>query len=211
MSMMQSARQWEAAYDPGVPRHLTYPGLPLHALLERTAHEHPDVVATVFGGAVAGRCIDQTMTYRHLDELADRFAGGLQRLGVKKGDRVALVLPNCPQFVYSFYGTLKAGAVVVPTNPLYTIRELHNQLADSGARVVVVLSRLYPQVAEAAIGTRRRTHRRHECEGALPVALRVLFTAVRERKEGHRVDLQRRCARDVASATCSPIAVRAFR
>src|SRR6185295_7058769 len=118
MSMMQPRGQWEAAYDPGVARHLTYPGLPLHALLERTAHEHPDIVATVFGGAVAGRCIDQTMTYRHLDELADRFAGGLQRLGVKKGDRVALVLPNCPQFVYSFYGTLKAGAVVVPTSPL---------------------------------------------------------------------------------------------
>ena len=186
---MQSARQWEAAYDQGVPRHLTYPGLPLHALLERTAHEHPEIIATVFGGAVGHRCIDAAMTYRNLDELADRFAAGLQRLGVKKGDRVALVLPNCPQFVYSFFGSLKAGAVVVPTNPLYTVRELHNQLADSGARVVVVLSRLYPQVAEAAIGTSVERIVVTNVKEHFPVALRVLFTAVRERKEGHRVDI----------------------
>jgi len=70
MSMMQSAGQWEAAYDPGVPRHLTYPGLPLHALLERTARDHPETVATVFGGAVGNRCIDSSMTYRNLDLLA---------------------------------------------------------------------------------------------------------------------------------------------
>ena len=191
MSMMQSASQWEAAYDPGVPRHLTSPGWPLHALLERTAHEHPEIVATVFGGAVGHRILDSAMTYRNLDELADRFAAGLQRLGVKKGDRVALVLPNCPQFVYAFFGSLKAGAVVVPTNPLYTVRELHNQLADSGARVVVVLSRLYPQVAEAASGTSVERIVVTNVKEHFPVALRVLFTAVRERKEGHRVDLSR--------------------
>jgi long-chain acyl-CoA synthetase len=191
MSMMQSASGWEAAYDPGVLRHLTYPNLTLHALLERTAREHPSTVATVFGGAVAGRCVDSAMTYRELDEQADRFAAGLQRHGVRKGDRVAIVLPNCPQFVYSFYGALKAGAVVVPTNPLYTVRELHNQLGDSGARVVVVLSRLYPQVAEAAIGTNVERIVVTNVKEHFPLALRVLFTALRERKEGHRVDISR--------------------
>jgi len=187
--MMQSAGRWDAAYDPGVPRHLVYPGLPLHTLLERTAREHPETVATVFGGAVGGRCLDSAMTYRHLDELADRFAAGLQRLGVRKGDRVALVLPNCPQFVYAFFGALKAGAVVVPTNPLYTVRELHNQLADSGARVVVVLSRLYPHVAEAANGTNVERVLVTNVKEHFPLALRVLFTLLRERKEGHRVDI----------------------
>ncbi len=189
MSMMQPVGQWEAAYDPGVLRHLTYPSLTLHALLERTAREHPETVATVFGGAVGNRCIDSAMTYRHLDELADRFAAGLQRLGVKKGDRVAIVLPNCPQFVYTFFGSLKAGAVVVPTNPLYTVRELHNQLADSGARVVVVLSRLYPQVAEAAMGTSVERIVVTNVKEHFALALRILFTALRERKEGHRVDI----------------------
>ena len=186
---MQPAGQWEAAYDPGVARHLVYPGLPLHALLERTAREHPNTVATVFGGAVGHRCIDAAITYQELDALADRFAAGLQRLGIRKGDRVALVLPNCPQFVYAFYGTLKAGAVAVPTNPLYTARELHSQLADSGARVVVVLSRLYPQVAEAATGTGVERILVTNVKEHFPFVLRVLFTVARERKEGHRVDI----------------------
>jgi long-chain acyl-CoA synthetase len=187
--MMQPVGQWEAAYDPGVPRHLTYPSLTLHALLERTARAHPETVATVFGGAVGQRCIDSAMRYRQLDELADRFAAGLQRLGVRKGDRVALVLPNCPQFVYSFFGTLKVGAVVVPTNPLYTVRELHNQFADSGSRVVVVLSRLYPAVAEAARGTGVEHIIVTNVKEHFPLALRVLFTLARERKEGHRVEI----------------------
>jgi len=86
-------------------------------------------------------------------------------------------------------GSLKAGAVVVPTNPLYTVRELHNQLADSGARVVVVLSRLYPQVAEAATGTSVERIVVTNVKEHFPAALRVLFTVARERKEGHRVDI----------------------
>jgi long-chain acyl-CoA synthetase len=190
MRMMQPVGQWEAAYDPGVPRHLVYPDLSLHALLERTARERPNAVATVFGGAVGRRCIDSVLTYRQLDELANRFAAGLQRLGIRKGDRVALVLPNCPQFVYCFFGALKAGAVVVPTNPLYTVRELHGQLADSGARAVVVLSRLYPQVAEAATGTDVQNIVVTNVKEHFPPTLRLLFSAVRERKEGHRVDIR---------------------
>jgi long-chain acyl-CoA synthetase len=210
---MQPADRWEVAYDPGVPRHLTYPAEPLHALLERTARERPEAVATIFGGAVGRRCIDSPITYRRLDQLADRFAAGLQRLGVRKGDRVALVLPNCPQFVYCFFGALKAGAVVVPTNPLYTVRELHDQLADSGARVVVVLSRLYPNVAQAATGTDVRDIVVTNVKEHFPRPLRLLFTLARERKEGHRVDIRgdARAAwlRDVLSggATREPVEV----
>ncbi|HEX9437802.1 MAG TPA: long-chain fatty acid--CoA ligase [Candidatus Limnocylindria bacterium] len=170
-------------------RHLTYPEIPLHALLERTARERPKAIATIFGGAVGRRCIDASLTYHEIDGLADRFAAGLQRLGVVKGDRVALVLPNCPQFVYAFYGTLKAGAVVVPTNPLYTVRELRQQLGDSGARVVLVMSKCYPQVAEAAVGTDVRDIVVTNVKEHFPLALRVLFTLAKEKKEGHRVDI----------------------
>jgi long-chain acyl-CoA synthetase len=187
---MQLTDQWEASYDPGVPRHLTYPEVPLHALLEQTAQDHPGAIATVFGGYAFRRCLDAPMTYRELNERADRFAAGLERLGVTKGDRVALVLPNCPQFVYCFYGALKAGAVVVPTNPLYTVRELHGQLADSGARAVVVMSKLYPQVAEAAVGTDVHDIVVTNVKEHFPPMLRVLFTLMRERKEGHRVDIR---------------------
>ncbi|MEX2047759.1 MAG: AMP-binding protein, partial [Chloroflexota bacterium] len=132
---MDAPDRWEGSYDPGVPRHLTYPEIPLHALLANTAKRFPKVPALVFGGAVGGRCLDGCITYEKLAGLAARAAAGFQRLGVRKGDRVALVLPNCPQFVYSFYGALQAGAVVVPTNPLYTVPELRRQLADSGASV----------------------------------------------------------------------------
>jgi long-chain acyl-CoA synthetase len=186
---MQLAHQWEAAYDEGVPRHLTYPEIPLHALLERTARERPDAVATIFGGAVAHRCVDAKLTYGEVDGLADRFAAGLQRLGIAKGDRVALVLPNCPQFVYCFYGALKAGAVVVPTNPLYTVRELRQQLADSGASAVVVMSKCYPQVAEAAFGTSVEHIVVTNVKEHFPLVLRALFTLAKEKKEGHRVDI----------------------
>ena len=183
--------RWEASYDPGVPRHLTYPEIPLHSMLAVTARRFPDVPALVFGGAVGQRCLDRAITYRQLERLSARAAAGLQRLGVRKGDRVALVLPNCPQFVYSFYGALRAGAVAVPTNPLYTVPELRRQLADSGASVVIVMSKLYPAVAEAADGTDVRHILVTNVKEHFPLALRVLFTFARERQEGHRVDIRR--------------------
>lgn len=182
--------RWAARYDPGVPRHLTYPAIPLHAILERTASRYPHVKATIYGAVAAGRCLDAGMTYRQLAAYAARFAGGLQSLGVRKGDRVAFVLPNCPQFVYSFYGALQAGAVVVPTNPLYTVPELRRQLADSGASVVVVMSKLYPLVAEAAEGTEVRHIVVTNVKEHFSLPLRLLFTVTREKKDGHRVDIR---------------------
>src|SRR5213075_370811 len=86
------------------------------------------------------------LTYAQFACYADRFAGELLRLGVKKGDRVAISLPNIPQFPIAFYGALKVGAIVVPTNPLYTEREMQYQLADSEARVMVLLDTFYPVV-----------------------------------------------------------------
>jgi long-chain acyl-CoA synthetase len=89
-----------------------------------------------------------TMTYAQLRTDVDRFAGALDALGVRKGDRVALVLPNCPQNVIAFYAILRLGAVVVQHNPLYTAHEMAHQLADCGAKVVITLDRAYATVAE---------------------------------------------------------------
>ena len=125
-------RPWLKQYDPGVPHTLDYPAIPLQQFLTDTAARHPRAVATVFGAVVGHRLIEGSLTYAELDRLADRFAAGLQSLGVRKGDRVALLLPNCPQFVIAFYGALRAGAVVVPCNPLYSAPELRRKLADSG-------------------------------------------------------------------------------
>ncbi|HYY55597.1 MAG TPA: long-chain fatty acid--CoA ligase [Candidatus Dormibacteraeota bacterium] len=181
-SAATTRRPWLKFYDNGVPRSLTYPEFPLHTFLDRSAAEHPDVTATIFFNA--------RLTYRELSELADRFAAGLQSLGVKKGDRVALVLPNSPQFVIAFYGAMRAGAIAVPTNPLYTPREMAHQFNATGAEVVIVLSRIYPVVK--AIATQTPTVKHvvvTNIKEYMPAFLRTLFTVAREKKDGHRADL----------------------
>src|SRR4051794_27213835 len=113
MSQLESAagtaqaeyeRPWFKHYQPDVPHSIDYPEVPLHALLENSASRYASNRALAFFGHI--------INYRDLNAAADRFAAGLVRLGLRKGDRVALVLPNCPQFVIAFYGTLKAGGVV---------------------------------------------------------------------------------------------------
>ena len=136
-----SGKPWTRHYDPDVPASLVYPSVPLQAMLDDAAENHPNSTATIF--------FNRKRSYRSVSEAAWRFANGLRRLGVKTGDRVALVLPNSPQFVIAFYGALRAGAIVVPCNPLYTPPELRHQLADSGAETIVVLSRGYPVVKAA--------------------------------------------------------------
>ena len=132
-------RPWLSSYPPGVPTELEIPAVPLTALLDDAAAGFPGRPAIAFLGT--------TITYRELKDAVDRFAGALARLGVSKGDRVALVLPNCPQNVIALFAALRIGAVVVQTNPLYTEAELRHQLADSGASVVVCLDKTYESVA----------------------------------------------------------------
>src|SRR5258705_1460606 len=136
---------WLRFYPTGVPPNVDVPDVPLTQLLDDSAARFPRRAALAFFG--------RGMSYRQVVRQADRFAGALRRFGVHKGDRVALILPNCPQQIIAFYGTLRRGAVVVMHNPLYTAAELHHQLADSGARVVVVFDRIHETVAEALPGT----------------------------------------------------------
>jgi long-chain acyl-CoA synthetase len=124
-------RLWHKRYDKDVPRSLSYPAVPLFKFLDDTAAKFPDRVALRFLG--------KSITYRTLLSLTDGFARGLSELGVKKGDRVALYLPNVPHMVIGYYGVLKAGGICVMTNPLYTERELSHQIKDSGAKVLVTL------------------------------------------------------------------------
>ncbi len=174
-----TGKPWTRFYDPGVPAALEYPPVTLHAMLDDAAESHPGATATIF--------FDAKRTYRSLSDDAWRFANGLRRLGVTKGDRVAVHLPNTPQFVIAFYGALRAGAVVVPCNPLYTPPELRHQLADSGAATIVTLTRLYPAVKAAREGTAIRNVVVTNIKEEMPPALRLLFTLAREKKDGHRV------------------------
>src|SRR6058998_1498882 len=171
-------RPWKRHYDPGVPATLVYPRVPLQAMLDDAAESHPSATATIF--------FNRKRSYKSISDAAWRFANGLRRLGIKQGDRVALVLPNTPQFVIAFYGALRAGAIVVPCNPRYTAPELQRQLADSGATAVVVLSRLYPLVKAARAGTSVEHVIVTNIKEEMPPVLRVLFTLAKEKRDGHR-------------------------
>jgi long-chain acyl-CoA synthetase len=143
------ARPWLAHYSPGVPATIEIPDRPLTSVLD-------DAVAH-YGANVAIEYYGTRIRYVQLASLVNRFARALRELGVEPGERVSLCLPNVPQFVIAFYAVLKVGAVVVPTNPLYTQPELEHQLNDSGATVIVMLDQFYPNLA----AIRERTPVRH--------------------------------------------------
>lgn len=133
-----SNRPWLNAYGPGVPGRLDYPDITVGDLLTRAADDVPDQVALDFLGA--------RTTYRRLADEVSRVAAGLAELGVGPGDRVALLLPNCPQHLIAFYATLRLGAVVVEHNPLYTEAELDVPFTDHGATVAIVWDKIAPVV-----------------------------------------------------------------
>src|SRR5205809_6003232 len=138
ISPVDFARPWFRHYGQGVPAQLNIPDRPLTWLLDQTVSRYPGQTAFIYYGT--------KLTYARFSSLANRFAIGLRRLGIKKGDRVAIALPNIPQYPIAFYGALRAGAVAVPTNPLYTGREMQHQIADSGARIIVMMEEFYPTV-----------------------------------------------------------------
>ncbi len=131
---------WVKNYQPGVPADIELPTESLVAMLERSVAEAGDAPALEFFG--------RRTSYAELGEQVDRAAEGLRKLGVRAGDRVALILPNCPQHVVAFYAVLRLGAVVVEHNPLYTSRELRHQFEDHQARVVIAWDKAAAAVKE---------------------------------------------------------------
>ncbi len=185
-------RPWVKFYDAGVRPTLEYPAVPMHHFLEASASEHPDWPATIFGGVVhqlGGRLLDAKLSYRELDEQVNRLANALTAMGVRKGDRVALYLPNCPQFVIGFFAILKIGAIVAPNNPLYVPRELEFQLSDAGAETIICLSRFYQNVRKVRASTKLKNVIVTNIKEYFPPLLKALFTLAVEKKEGHRVAL----------------------
>lgn len=135
-----ASRPWLSSYAEGVPHEIDEPSQTLSEMLAAAVTRYGAQTALEFFGA--------TTTYRDLGAQVDRAAEGLRRLGVRAGDRVALVLPNCPQHVVAFYAALRLGAIVIEHNPIYTPRELRHQFEDHGARFAVVWDKLVDTVAE---------------------------------------------------------------
>jgi long-chain acyl-CoA synthetase len=178
---MSNDKPWLKFYEPHVPEHIDYPRKTIVESMEETAKKFAEDTAIIFK--------DRTMSYRELMGGTNRVAGALQKLGVKKGDRVAIHLLNMPQFLMTYYAILKIGAVVVPCNPVYTARELKHQLNDSGAEVVVTLSLLYSTIKAIRDETKLKHVIVAKIKTYFPPVLKILFTLAREKKDGHAVDI----------------------
>ncbi|MBF7083154.1 long-chain fatty acid--CoA ligase [Desulfallas sp. Bu1-1] len=133
-------RPWLNHYSKAVPAHIDYPDLTMPQHLEKVAKEFPDRDAAVFAGV--------RLNFQTLQAMVNKCANALVDLGVKKGDRVAIMAPNCPQYVLSFMATLKLGAVVVQVNPMYVERELEHILNDSGAEIIIAYDAFYPLISK---------------------------------------------------------------
>ena len=137
---------WTRFYEEGVPKSITYPTWTLPDLLDASAREFPDQVALTF--FADPKLPPSRMTFRQLNDQTLQCAAALHHLGVRKGDRVAVMLPNCPQFPVVFFGLLRLGAIAVNTNPLYVAREMKEQFNDAGAETVILLNAFFPRLAE---------------------------------------------------------------
>jgi long-chain acyl-CoA synthetase len=147
-------KPWLARYDDDVPESIDYPRMPLHRTLEDSARKYPGQTAlNLVLRHIGPLSIGARLSYAQTMDQVNRFASALAALGVRKGDRVALMLPNLPQFVIAFYGALKLGAIVVNTNPTYTAREIEHQLGDAGAETAVLFSPLYARLREVQART----------------------------------------------------------
>lgn len=175
-------KPWLQLYPQHIPHELDYSNDLLQDLLIKTEKEFPDKIAIHFLGS--------EFTYRYLYEAAEKLAAYLQSIGIEKGERVAIMLPNTPQAVISFYGVLLAGGIVVQTNPLYTERELEYQMKDSGAKVIITLDILFPRVSKI----KDRTDIKHIIVTAikdfLPFPKNIIYPFIQKKQYGIAVKVQ---------------------
>jgi long-chain acyl-CoA synthetase len=175
-------RPWHDYYDKGIPTSLSYPEVPIFHFLDESTKQYPDKACTIFKGA--------EITYSEMSLITDRLAAALVDLGVKKGDRVGVLIPNTPQFVMAFFGVLKAGGIVVATNPQYTGREITHQANDSGMEIMILMSNYYELVKSVQADTKINKLVVTNIKETLPPLLSVLFTLAKEKKGGFRVALR---------------------
>jgi long-chain acyl-CoA synthetase len=176
-------KPWLRSYDAGVPPTLApYPAATLLDVIAATARQRPNHTALIFKGT--------RITYLELEQQSDALAAALAGLGVRKGDRVALLLPNSPQAVIAQVGAWKAGAIVAPLNPLYTEAELEYALNNAGAIAVIALTPYYGKVKAVQPRTQVRSVIAAHIGEYLPLGLRLAFRLLKDRQEGHRIQLR---------------------
>ena len=179
---MSDLKPWLKHYPEEIPATLEYSSEPVQQYLINAAKNYPDKIAIHFMG--------KEMTYKKLYEESLVFAGYLQDLGISKGDRVAIMLPNTPQSVVAYYAILMAGGIVVQTNPLYTERELEYQMKDSGAVAIITLDILYPRVSSV----QSRTDLKHifvtAIKDYLPFPKNLVYPYIQKKQYGIVVNVK---------------------
>ncbi|QOY33960.1 AMP-binding protein [Anaerobacillus isosaccharinicus] len=176
------SRPWFAHYPEEIPTTLDYEVRTLQSYLKEAAEKHPEKSAIHF--------IGKELTYKELYDSSLKLANQLQKLGVKKGDRVAIMLANTPQAVISYYGALFAGAIVVQTNPLYVEREIEHQLNDSGAEIMICLDLVYPRVANVFKKTNLKTVIVTGIKDYLPFPKNLIYPFIQKKRTGIKVNIQ---------------------
>ena len=177
-----TAPRWLANYDDGVPSTLEpYPDRSLTDFLREAAARWPDRPALLFKGS--------TLTYRQLDGQSNALGAALGEIGVKEGDRVAICLPNCPQFLVAEFAAWKVGAIASPFNPTYSEREMEDALRTTGAETVIVLNRFYGKVKSIQGRTSVKRVIATNIKEYLPWFLRLAYTLFKEKNEGDRINV----------------------
>jgi long-chain acyl-CoA synthetase len=173
---------WLSHYDAGVPKTLKpYPDRTLLDYLAESARTLGDKPILSMKG--------RTVTYAELEQSTNAFAAALAANGVKRDDRVALCLPNCPQFFIAEIGAWKIGAIACPFNPTYTEREMQDALATTGATTLVVLNRFYPKIKEFQHATKVERIIATNIKEYLPFLLSIGYTLLKEKKDGERISI----------------------
>ena len=177
------SKPWLDHYDKGIPKTLVpYPRQTLVDVVDETTRMRPNHTALIFKG--------ERISYGELAWRSDALAAALVKQGVKKGDRVAILMPNCPQYVIAEFAIWKAGGIVASINPLYTEPELEHTLNECGAETVIVLTLFYNKVKAVQAKTKLKRVIATNIKEYLPKILGLLFALAKEKKEGHRVQLQ---------------------
>ncbi|WP_282019970.1 AMP-binding protein [Planomicrobium okeanokoites] len=177
-------KPWLAHYPPEIPHTLNYESKPVQDYLTHTFEATPEKTAIHFMG--------KDMTYQELYDSAMKFASYLQGLGIKKGDRVAIMLPNSPQAVIGFYGILYAGGVVVMTNPLYTEREIAYQMKNSGAKAILAMDILYPRISKVLKDTDLENVIITGIKEYLPFPKNMIYPFIQKKQYGITVKVEHR-------------------
>ncbi|MEO8612243.1 MAG: AMP-binding protein [Chloroflexota bacterium] len=188
--MTYAERPWTKNYDPDVPATLEpYPAIPLHEFLRESARKAPDSVALITPAKVpVAGYLSRSITYGELDRLSDALAVGLIEMGLKKGDRVAVILPNSVAIAISYFAILKAGGTVAATNPVYPPPKMQFQINDCDAEILITLSLFYARFKQIQSGTKVKKVIVTAIKEYLPGLAKTLFSMTKEKKEGHFIE-----------------------